>query len=135
MNTIYKSAAIIIENKKLLVTRSSGKSFFISPGGKKIGDETDQQTLIRELDEELSITVKESDFQDFGTYHAQAAGEENIVVQMHIFIVTSYEGTITPSHEVEELRWITSLDVENIELGSIFKHDVIPQLLAQNLID
>jgi 8-oxo-dGTP pyrophosphatase MutT (NUDIX family) len=51
MKDIYKSAGVIIENRKLLITRTQGKSFFIAPGGKRGRDETDEDALIRELQE------------------------------------------------------------------------------------
>lgn len=135
MNDIYKSAGIIIQNRKLLISRTKGKSFFIAPGGKKDINETDEQALIRELHEELSITVEESNLEDFGTWRAEAIGMKDTIVHMHVFMVRSYEGTIAPSHEIEEVKWFNSSDLTTIELGSIFKHDVVPKLLELDLID
>jgi hypothetical protein len=53
---------------------------------------------------------------------------------MDIFIVTAYDGVITPHSEVEELRWINTADNLS-DVGSIFAHEVLPRLKAQNLID
>jgi hypothetical protein len=49
------------------------------------------------------------------------------MLYMDVFTVMAYEGDITPSHEVEEIRWVGS-DISGITLGSIFAHDVIPRL-------
>lgn len=135
MKSIYKSAGVILENRKLLVTRAQGKNIFVAPGGKREGQETDTQTLARELHEELSISIDESTLENFGTWSAEAAGQEGTVVEMHVFIVKTYYGTITPSNEIEEVKWVNTSDLASIELGSIFKHDVIPKLVELDLID
>ena len=44
-------------------------------------------------------------------------------------------GDITPDNEVEEIRWITSDIPSDINVGSIFAHEVIPRLKQQDLID
>lgn len=40
-----------------------------------------------------------------------------------------------PDSEVEEIRWITSSLPGDIEVGSIFAHEVLPRLKAQGLVD
>jgi len=134
-NTINKSAGIIIKDRRLLVERSEGKEFFISPGGTIEDGETPRQTLIRELEEEFSIKTKKDDFVEFGTFEADAADRDNIKVKIYVFIVKSWEGEPTPSMEVEEIRWIESSNPEKIKIGSIFEHDVIPKLREMDLID
>lgn len=128
MKSIYKSAGVILENRKLLVTRAQGKNIFVAPGGKREGQETDTQTLARELHDESTL-------ENFGTWSAEAAGQEGTVVEMHVFIVKTYYGTITPSNEIEEVKWVNTSDLASIELGSIFKHNVIPKLVELDLID
>lgn len=133
-NIIHKSAGIIIKDRKLLVERSGGKEFFVSPGGKLEGDETAKQALVRELMEEFSIKTEEEGFQEFGTFTAKAVGSGKDLV-MDVFIVKSWEGEPTPSGEVEEIRWIESGNPEGLKLGSIFEYDVIPKLKEMELID
>ncbi len=132
---IKKSAGIIIQDRKLLVERSINKEHFIAPGGTMESGETPIQTLIRELKEEFQIDVAEQDLVEFGTFVAEAAGLEGTTVTMYVYIVNKYDGTITPDNEVEELLWLTSVVPQDIKVGSIFEHDVIPRLKQQNLID
>ena len=132
---IHKAAGIIIHNKKLLVSRSKGKSFFISPGGKLEKDETSKQALVRELHEEFSIEVLESDLEEFGTFYAQATGTEDKRLEMEVFVVKKYSGKIEPSSEIEEVDWITSQVPKDMELGSIFEHEVVPRLKEKELIE
>lgn len=133
MKGIYKAAGIIIRDRKLLVTRTRGKGFFVAPGGKIEEGETPEQALCRELHEELGITVREEHLEPFGTFTAPAAGQEDRMLHMDVFAVTAYEGDIAPSHEVEEIRWVES-DISGITLGSIFAHDVIPRLAHEGRI-
>lgn len=132
---INKAAGIIIRNRKLLVERSKGKDFFIAPGGSVEAGETSKQALVRELMEEFKITVSESDLDMFGTFSAPAAGQEHRTVHMTVFVVTKFTGNPEPDNEVEEIAWVTSANNQNLALGSIFEHEVIPRLKAANLIN
>jgi len=133
---IHKAAGIIIRDRRLLVGRSAGKTVFVSPGGKIEPGETPARALVRELQEELTLSVREADLQEFGTFYAEAAGSHNQGkhLRMDIFVVTAYRGDITPDNEIEELRWINSSD-DTGDVGSIFAHEVLPRLKAQDLID
>jgi len=132
---IYKSGGIIIRDKKLLVERSIGKKFYIAPGGSIEEGETPRQALVRELMEEFSIAVTEEDFDDFGSFYAPAAEKEGKTIRMDVFIVKSWRGEPVPSSEVEEIRWIDSNIPTDMQVGSIFEHDVIPKLKELDLID
>lgn len=131
---IHKAGGIIIRNRRLLVERSKNKDHFIAPGGSLEKNETPKQALVRELLEEFQITVQEKDLVPFGTFRANAAGQEEKVVQMDIFYVTKWLGEPTPDNEVEEIKWITSTPI-GIKVGSIFEHEVLPRLKASNIID
>lgn len=132
---IRKAAGILVQNRRLLLTRSQGKGFFVSPGGKIEDRETPEQALVRELREELSIKVAHDALRYFGTFSADAAGTSGKRLVMDVYEVACWEGDITPSNEVEEIRWMASADISTIELGSIFAHDVVPRLRSQGVID
>lgn len=132
---IHKAAGILIKNRKLLVEKSVNKDFFISPGGSVEPGESAKQTLVRELLEEFNVQVNEDDLSEFGTFTAKAAGQEDKIVKMDVFIVNKWFGEPEPDHEVEKILWINSSIPENIKVGSIFEHEVIPRLIKQNLID
>ena len=135
MNDIYKAAGIIIRDKKLLVERSKGKDFFISPGGSIEAGETAKQALVRELKEEFDIDTKEEDFEVFDKTTAPAANSPEVNVIMETFMVHGYTGEPTPSSEVEELRWVTTADIGKLPMGSIFEHTIMPKLKEMGLID
>ena len=132
---IYKSAGIIIKDRKFLITRTRGKNFFVSPGGKIEKGETIIEALERELKEELDINIDTESLENFGVFYALAQGLEDKYLEMNVFIVNKYKGEIIPSSEIEEVMWVDSKLPSNLELGSIFKHDILPKLKELDLID
>ncbi|EDK72368.1 NUDIX hydrolase [candidate division TM7 genomosp. GTL1] len=117
---IHKAAGIIIKNRRLLVERSHGKDVFVAPGGKLESGETLQQAVIRELKEEFSLNVAESDLEEFGTFYAEAAGSYNAgkKLRMDVFVINN-AGEIIPDNGVEEIRWLSSDIPRDIEVGPI----------------
>jgi 8-oxo-dGTP pyrophosphatase MutT (NUDIX family) len=131
---IHKAGGVIIQNRKFLVTRSVNKTFFIAPGGKLEGNENSIQALAREMMEEVQVRINTQTLESLGSFVAKAAGKEDKVLQMDVFIIHDYDGMPTPSNEVEEIKWINTKTTE-IDLGSIFEHEVMPILKERNLID
>jgi 8-oxo-dGTP diphosphatase len=54
---IDKIAWIHLDHSTILSTRSRGKDIDYIPGGKREPGETDLGTLVREIDEELAVTI------------------------------------------------------------------------------
>ena len=134
MKQIFKAGGILLKDNKLLVTWSQGKDIFFAPGGKIEEGETPEQALIRELYEELHIEIDIESLEKFGIWSANAAGELETEITMYTYIVTNWIGEINPENEIEEIQWIDSSTLQNVTLGSIFKHEVIPKLKERGLI-
>ena len=137
MVDIRKAGGILIKEKKFLVVRQKDKDIFIAPGGKLEGKETPMEALLRELKEELCIHVIADDLEKFGLFTAKAAGSEDKVIEMNVFMVKKWQGelAINENDKIEEYRWIDSMDLGKIKLGSIFEHEVLPKLKEMNLIE
>ncbi len=131
---IQKAGAVIIRDRKFLVTRSIGKDFFIAPGGKLENNETPIEALARELLEEIQIEIDTSTVERLGTFYAEATGKDGLMLEMFVYKVDNFKGAPTASSEVEELRWINT-QTSDISIGSIFEHDVMPLLEEMDLID
>ena len=130
---IHKIGAIVVENKKILVVRKEvkGHAEYIIPGGRPEGDETHEQTLRRELYEELNINL--SSYKRFGSF-TETAVFENIPIFMDVYFVT-YEGNPTPKSEIKELVWITKdYKQQGVELGSVLGRHIIPKLVAEGIM-
>ena len=132
---IYKAAGIMLKNRRMLVERSTGKPAFIAPGGRIQEGESPEDALIRELDEEFQVKVAKDDLEPFGVFSADAANHPGQHVHMHVFFVKKWQGEVKPNNEVEEIRWLTSVLPDDIEVGSIFGHEVLPKLKKQDLVD
>ncbi len=132
---ITKAAGILISDRKLLFVRPYSKTMFFAPGGKPDAGETLEEALVRELAEELDIQVNRADLAHMATYSAEAAGQPGKVVEMHCYLVKSWEGDVAAQAEIAELAWFGSDVPDGIEVGSIFGHEVLPELKRRDLID
>ena len=114
MKVIDKIAWIYIKNKKILSTLSKGKDIYYIPGGKREEKETDEETLIREIKEELSVDINKETIEYYGTFEAQAHGKnEGIIVKMTCYIAKC-EGELSPNSEIQEMKWLEYKDLDKI---------------------
>lgn len=104
---IDKIAWIRLRDGRMLNVRSKGKELFYVPGGKREPGESDHETLQREIQEELSVTVKPETINYFATFEAQADGKpEGILVRMTCYFA-EVEGEPQPASEIEEMAWLS----------------------------
>ena len=95
-------AWVHLKNGRILCARPRGKDIFYIPGGKREGAETDLQTLLREIAEELAVTVLPETVRHVATYEAD---------QVRLSCYTGdYQGTLTASGEIDELAWFCYAD-------------------------
>lgn len=111
MKEIDKIALILIDNGKILSTKSIGKDKYYIPGGKRENNETDHQTLIREIKEELSVDVLHETIKYVGTFTAQSDGNaEGVNVKMTCY-KADHLGVLQQNNEIEEIRWLNYNDL------------------------
>jgi 8-oxo-dGTP diphosphatase len=99
------SAAIIIENKKVLICRrgegGSCGNLWEFPGGKRESGETLEQCLVRECREELGISIKTE-----GVYHTTTFLYPEYTVILTFFHARIIDGQ--PKAIVHnEIRWVS----------------------------
>lgn len=114
MKVIDKLAWIHIQNKKILSTRSKGKTKFYIPGGKREKGESDEAALIREIKEELTVDLLPETIEFIGNFQAQADSHaEGIQVLMQCYSA-DYQGTIEAAAEIAEIAWLSNSDRDKI---------------------
>ena len=93
---IDKVAWVHVVDGRVLVARSHGKDTFYVPGGKREPGESDVETLVREIREELSVDVSGPEL--IGVFEAQAHGRaEGETVRMTCYTAT-FAGELTLSN-------------------------------------
>jgi len=106
-NPIDKIAWLHLRDGEILSTRSHGKDRYYFPGGKREAGETDQQTLLREISEELTVALDLASLDYAGIFEAPAHGHPaGVLVRMTCYYAR-YTGTLQPAAEIAEMVWLT----------------------------
>jgi 8-oxo-dGTP diphosphatase len=110
-------AWVRVENGLILCARPRGKDVFYIPGGKREGAESDLQTLLREISEELAVTLIPETVRPAGTYEAEQPGahRDSAVVRMSCY-TGDYRGTLAASSEIDEFAWFSYVDRPRVPL-------------------
>ena len=114
MKEVDKIAFIEIQNGKILSTKSKGKTVYYIPGGKRELGETDEQTLVREVFEELNVQISPNTIKYLGTFSAQSDGDKKGVNVKMTCYTAQFNGMLKASSEIEEIRWLNFKDSDII---------------------
>ena len=104
-------AALITDpaGRQLLV-RKRGTDRFMQAGGKPEAGETARSALVRELSEELGLTVAAAALDAVGPFVTEAANEPGHRLEADVFRLALTAGVadaLEPHAELVELRWCT----------------------------
>lgn len=132
MKKIFKAALVLIRDKKVLMAKNFYTDKYYIPGGTIEKNETEIQTLIGEIKEELSVNVIKDSIKYLGTYEDVATTHPNSIVQIKLYLA-EVTGELKPNSEVEKLGWFGKED-DWEPLGSVAKTKIMPALVQQGLI-
>jgi 8-oxo-dGTP pyrophosphatase MutT (NUDIX family) len=128
---IDKLAWIRIDEGRILAARSRGRDVYFLPGGKREPGESDEEAIVREVSEELSVTLKRDTLRPLRVFEAQAHGKpEGVLVRMTCF-TGDYDGELQPASEIEEIAWLTHADRERM---SLVMQNIVDWLREQRLV-
>ena len=108
-------ALIDADGRVLLAERPAGRAMaglWEFPGGKIEAGERPEQTLIRELKEELGITVEEPCLAPL-TFASH--GYPDFHLLMALYVCRRWEGTVTPQ-EGQRLSWVRSSRLRDYQM-------------------
>ncbi|WP_172251147.1 NUDIX hydrolase [Saccharibacillus deserti] len=120
---IDKVAWILLEDGKVLSARSKGKEIYYFPGGKRESGESDVETLVREIEEELTVRIRPETAKRFGVFEAPADGKGGEVRVRMIGYTADYDGELAPAAEIEELAWLDNSDRGRVSAASLLVFD------------
>jgi 8-oxo-dGTP pyrophosphatase MutT (NUDIX family) len=125
-NIIRIAAALLIDPQgRTLLVRKRGTQAFMQPGGKIDAGESPVQALVRELHEELGLTIDPERAVHLGQFSAPAANEPGFEVQAELFRVDSAEA-VAPAAEIEEAVWLAAEQVPALELAPLTRDLILP---------
>lgn len=128
---VDKIAWLHLDAGRLLCARNHGRERFYLPGGKREPGESDVETLVREIEEELTVTIDPATAAHVGTFEALAdARDDGLVVRLSCY-TASHRGEITVSNEIAEVAFFTSADADRV---SAVDRLVMSHLRALDLI-
>ena len=129
-------AALIFDSENnLLVLRKKtpdNRKECILPGGKREGNETDEQTLKRELLEELSAEVEDMKF--YKIYYDKAVFEQEDFKQT-TYITKLKDKDNSIKNEIKEALWINSdYESKGIKCNPTLSLKIIPDLINDGIL-
>ncbi|WJL95009.1 NUDIX domain-containing protein [Microbacterium sp. ET2] len=104
---------------RALLVRKSGTRLFMNPGGKPEPGENPAETLVRELHEELGLSVAAASLHPLGVFRTAAANEPGHDVVADAFGLQIDPAGPTPRAEIAEARWITPEDAATTPLAPL----------------
>ena len=104
MKRIIKAGLCLMRDGQVLLARSRGDTHFQIPGGKIEPGECDIDALIREVQEELAVTLAPDSAAHMATFEAKAAGRVDVLVEVRLYS-GAVDGTPQASSEIVELVW------------------------------
>ncbi len=125
-NTLRIAAALVIgADGRTLLVRKRGTLAFMQPGGKIEPHEQPIDALVRELEEELALTLDPSSASYLGHFCAPAANEPGFDVQAELFLVPIKQA-VAPAAEIEEVQWIDPSGDGGLVLAPLTRDLILP---------
>ena len=132
MKTYYKYALCIIRYNRLLVLEEADNEFYLMPGGKPEAGESAEQTLKREIKEEIGVELDTRTLHYVGAFEDVAAGDTDARVHIELYS-GDFSGEMKPSSEVTRLVWFSPKD-DIAKLAPVTRNKILPALLTQGLL-
>jgi ADP-ribose pyrophosphatase YjhB (NUDIX family) len=99
-----------LRDGQILGSRSEGKDRYYIPGGKRLPEESEVGALMREIREEMGVSLKADTIELLGIFEAQADGQPTGTLVKLSCYTAEYTGTLTPSSEIREIVWLKYSD-------------------------
>jgi uncharacterized protein (TIGR00730 family) len=125
--TLQSVAWVCVQDGRLLVVRTQDRDAFYLPGGKPEQDESDAEALIREIREELGLSMDPATIQHHRTILDVAHGQPERQLRMVCYTAEA-TGQPVPGQEIAEVAWLSAADAHRCA-------PAVRQVLSQLLLD
>jgi 8-oxo-dGTP diphosphatase len=124
--TIQIAAALLLgADGRMLLVRKRGTEAFMQPGGKIEKHEPPAVALVRELKEELGLTVDSAAPAYLGRFTAPAANEAGRLVEAEMFGVVVAQA-VAPTAEIDAIVWIEPALPTGLTLAPLTRDHILP---------
>ena len=128
-HVIHVSAALIVDAAdRVLLVRKAGTDAFMQPGGKPEPGEDAATALVRELGEEIGITVSLADLRPLGTFTAAAANEPGHSLVANVFALDADGLEPVCGAEIVELLWLTPAEASARQIAPLTRDHMLPRI-------
>jgi 8-oxo-dGTP pyrophosphatase MutT (NUDIX family) len=105
MSTLITAGLVVVKDRKLLLAFSNNKQAFYLPGGKTDEGETTKDALLREIREELNISLETGQLRFYTHITAPAFGEKPGTVMEQDCFIGDLPAPPRPAAEIGALDW------------------------------
>lgn len=121
-----------VRDRRVLMTREFGHTRFQLPGGEQEKNESEVETLRREVREELAVElINIAPYDDF----ILPGKNEGVLIRFVVY-TADIVGGMQRGNDIEEIRWVNSMyRQEHLEIGNPTQLRLFPRLYEENLID
>ena len=121
---ISVSAVVLTRPDGAVVTvRKTGTERYMLPGGKWEAGESPVACAVREVDEELGVTIAPDGLTFLGRFETATANEPGFSLISEVF-AAAVDGDQRPRAEIEEVRWVTRGEMSHI--ATLPEHSCAP---------
>ena len=135
----YRVAGICLQNGKVLLQKPTNDTAYAFPGGHVAFGETNEQTLIREFQEEIGVTVSVGDLKWVGEIFFPWGDKpcHQICLYYLVDVQSDYiplEGKFPGTEQIEgrnfklEFHWVPVEELKNIEVYPTNTEELIHQM-------
>ncbi|QQG39568.1 MAG: NUDIX domain-containing protein [Candidatus Aenigmatarchaeota archaeon] len=133
MKEIHKIVAIVVRDNMLLMVRKVGKDIWTSLGGKPEAGETEEEALLREIQEEVHCGGRV--IRKLGDFSAPAVFDDAIV-KLSAYLVELDGEPKLDDPELEECAFIPKdYKEKGIKLPPSLEDEILPFLVGEKLLD
>ncbi|PAU64107.1 NUDIX hydrolase [Pseudomonas sp. PIC25] len=127
--TIFRIAAacLLDAQGRLLLVRKRGTRAFMLPGGKHEPGESALEAVLRELSEEIELSLPAEALHYLGRFQAPAANEPDCRVDADVFCARLLH-PVRAAAELEELAWLDPGSPLPDSLAPLLREQVLPVL-------